>query len=38
MKFSMVFRTYREPSWGRRGRNHMVVRFTTSCSVSAYSH
>ena len=24
--------------WGRRGRNRMVVRFTTTCAISAYHH
>jgi hypothetical protein len=27
------------PSWGgRRGRDRMVVGFTTTCAISAYHH
>jgi hypothetical protein len=25
-------------SWGRRGHDHMVVRFTTTYAISAYHH
>ena len=25
-------------SWGYRGRDHMVVGFTTTCAISAYHH
>jgi hypothetical protein len=24
--------------WGRSGRDHMVVGFTTNCAISAYHH
>jgi hypothetical protein len=24
--------------WGRRGRDRMVVGFTTTCAISAYNH
>jgi len=24
--------------WGRHGRDHMVVEFTTTCAISAYHH
>ena len=24
--------------WGRRGRDRMVVGFTTTCAISAYHH
>jgi hypothetical protein len=26
------------PVWGRRGRDRMVVGFTTTCTISAYHH
>jgi hypothetical protein len=25
-------------NWGRRGRDSMVVGFTTTCAISAYHH
>jgi hypothetical protein len=25
-------------TWGRHGRNRMVVGFTTTCTISAYHH
>jgi hypothetical protein len=25
-------------SWGRRGRDRMVVGFTTTCAISDYHH
>jgi hypothetical protein len=25
-------------NWGRRGRDRMVVGFTTTCAISAYHH
>jgi hypothetical protein len=24
--------------WGRHGRDRMVVKFTTTCAISAYHH
>jgi hypothetical protein len=24
--------------WGRRGRDRMIVGFTTTCAISAYNH
>ena len=33
----ILIMTYKERR-GRRGRDRMVVRFTTTCAISAYHH
>ena len=36
-KLSTIYVTYNY-SWCRRDRDRMVVRFTTTCAISAYHH
>jgi len=35
---TMKLRPKLSHNWGRRGRDCMVVGFTTTCAISAYHH